>query len=80
VPILATSSIFSTGHIALTGLISGALAAAVALFWNDWLAPTVTWVVLGIYGALRSPIEPRRYEQSRLGATVIAFAVNVMTI
>jgi hypothetical protein len=40
----------------------------------------VTWVVLGIYGALRSPIEPRRYEQSRLGATVIAFAVNVMTI
>ena len=120
---LATSSSFSTGHIALTGLISGVLGGAVALFWlrdrnrvldslalgvltaavvfllrksanmpqlnndglsgfsaNDWLAPTVTWVVLGIYGALRAPIEPRRYEQSRAGATVIAFAVNVVTI
>lgn len=121
--IVAISSIFSTGPIALTGLISGALAAALALFWlrdgnrvraslalgvltaaavfllrksanmpqlnndglsgfsaNDWLAPTVTWVVLGIYGALRAPLEPRRYEQSRAGATVIAFAVNVLTI
>src|SRR5213078_2063762 len=93
---LATSSLFSTGHIALTAAISGVLAAAVGLLWlrgehraldslalgvlsaaavfllrksanmpqlnddglsgfsaNDWLAPTVTYVVLGVYGALR---------------------------
>jgi hypothetical protein len=122
VRILATSSTFSIGHIALIGLISGALAAALALLWlcdrnrivdslalgvltagavflrksanmpqlnddglsgfsaNDWLAPTVTWVVLGIYGAQRPPIETRRYEQARAGPTVIAFAVNVRTI
>jgi hypothetical protein len=30
---LATSSVFSTGHIALTGAISGVLAAGVVLFW-----------------------------------------------
>jgi hypothetical protein len=120
---LATSSLFSTGHIALTGLVSGALAAALALVWlrdrnrvldslvigvltaaavfllrksanmpqlnndglsgfsaNDWLAPTVTWVVLGVYGSLRAPTEPRRYEQTRAGATAIAFVVNVLTI
>ena len=120
---LAASSTFSTAHIALTGLLTGALAAALALVWfhdrnrvldslalgvltaaavfllrksanmpqlnddglsgfsaNDWLAPTVTWVVLGIYGAFRVPVEPRRYGQSRAGATVIVFAVNVLTI
>ena len=120
---LVTSSLFSTGHIALTGLVSGALAAAAALLWlkgerrlidslaiggltaaavfllrksanvpqlnddglsgfsaNDWLAPTVTWVVLGVYAALRPTLEPRRFEQSRAAATVIAFAVNVLTI
>jgi hypothetical protein len=119
----AASSLFSTGHIALTGAISGALAAAVALLWlrdehrlidtltigaltaaavfllrksanmpqlnndglsgfsaNDWLAPTVTWVVLGVYGALRAPTEPRRYQQAGAAATMIAFAVNVLTI
>jgi hypothetical protein len=118
-----TSSIFSTGHIALTGVVTGVLAAAVSLVWlkdqrrvpdgvaigvlsaaavfllrksanmpqlnndglsgfsaNDWLAPTVTWIVLGVYGALRQPTEPRRFEQSRAITTVIAFAVNVLTI
>ena len=122
-PLLATSSLFSTGHIALTGALSGALAAAFAMFWlrgehriadsltlgvltaaavfllrksanmpqlnndglsgfsaNDWLAPSVTWVVLGVYGAVRPPLETRRYQQARAGATVIAFAVNVLTI
>ena len=122
-PASATSSLFSTGHIALTGLVSGVLAAAVAAVWlrgedraldtvalgiltaaavfllrksanlpqlnndglsgfsaNDWLAPTVAWVVLGVYRALRPPAEPRRFDQSRAGATVIAFAVNVLTI
>lgn len=119
----AASSVFSTGHIALTGLVSGVLAAAVAAVWlrgehrthdavvlgiltaaavfllrksanmpqlnndglsgfsaNDWLAPTVAWVALGVYRALRPPVEPRRFDQSRAAATVIAFAVNVLTI
>ena len=120
---LATSSLFSTSHIALTGAISGLLAAAAAIFWlrdehrlldavaigiltaaavfllrksanmpqlnndglsgfsaNDWLAPTVTYVVLGIYGAVRRPTEPRRYQQARAAATAIALAINVLTI
>jgi hypothetical protein len=120
---LATNSVFSTGHIALTGAISGLLAAGLALFWlredhrvldavaiglltaaavfllrksanmpqlnddglsgfsaNDWLAPTVTYVVLGVYGALRPPTEERRYQQARAAATVIALAINVLTI
>ena len=110
----ATSSLFSTGHIALTAAMSGVLAAAVALLWlhdqhrvldtfaigiltaaamfllrksanmpqlnddglsgfsaNDWLAPTVTYVVLGVYGAVRAPTEERRYQHVRAGATAI---------
>ena len=47
---------------------------------NDWLAPTVTYVVLGIYGAVRRPTEPRRYQQARAAATAIALAINVLTI
>jgi membrane associated rhomboid family serine protease len=47
---------------------------------NDWLAPTVTFVVLGLYGAFRPPAEPRRFEQARAAATVVAFAINVVTI
>jgi hypothetical protein len=47
---------------------------------NDWLAPTVTWVVLGIYGALRPASEPRPYQQARAAATAIALAINVLTI
>src|SRR5437763_6747637 len=47
---------------------------------NDWLAPTVTYVVLGVYGAVRAPTEPTRYQQARAAATAIALAVNVLTI
>src|SRR5258708_474783 len=47
---------------------------------NDWLAPTVTFVVLGLYGAIRSPEETRRFEQSRAAATLVAFVINVVTI
>ena len=47
---------------------------------NDWLAPTVTYVVLGVYGAVRAPTEPRRYQQARAAATAVALAVNVLTI
>jgi putative exporter of polyketide antibiotics len=99
-PMMAASYNFSTGHIALTGVVSGALAALFAVFWlrgehrtrdtlaigaltagavfllresanmtelnddglegfsaNDWLAPTVTYVVLGLYGAVRPATE-----------------------
>ena len=121
--VLANSSVFSTGHIVFTGVISGVIAAVFAALWlrgenrkldslaigvltaaavfllrksantpqlnddglqgfsaNDWLAPTVTFVVLGVYGSFRAPSEPRRYEQARAVATVVAFAVNVVTI
>jgi hypothetical protein len=47
---------------------------------NDWLAPTVTFVALGVYGAFRRPSEPRRYQQSAAAATVVALVVNVLTI
>jgi len=120
---LRSSSVFTTGHIALTGLLSGAIAAVIVVLWqrgehrildalaiglltaasvfmlrksanmpqlnddglqgfsaNDWLAPTVTYVVLGIYGAVRPPSEPRRYQQARAAGTVVAFAINVLTI
>ena len=120
---LATSSTFSTGHIALTGAISGSIAAAIAALWlrgehriidalaigvvtaaavfllrksanlpqlnndglsgfsaNDWLAPTVTWVALGVYGAFRPSGDQRRYQQARGAATGVAFAINVLTI
>jgi hypothetical protein len=36
--------------------------------------------MLGVYGAMRRPLEPRRYQQVRGGATAIAFAINVLTI
>ena len=121
--LVLASSTFSTGHIALTGAISGATAGVVAVLWqrgedrvldsvavalltagtvfmvrksanmpqlnndgiggfsaNDWLAPTVTFVVLGVYGAFRVAREPRRYQQARAAITVVVFVVNVLTI
>ena len=121
--VVASSSVFSTGHIALTGILSGVIAALFAVLWlrgtrrtldtlaiglltaaavfvlrksanmsqlnddglegfsaNDWLAPTVTYVVLGLYGAVRPAIEPRRFQQARAAAVVVAFVVNVVTI
>ena len=120
---IATGSAFSTGHIALTATLSGAIAAFIAAVLlrgerrlpdtlaiglltagavfmlrksanmpqlnddglegfsaNDWLAPTVTFVVLGLYGAFRPPSEPRRFEQGRAAATVVALVINVITI
>jgi hypothetical protein len=47
---------------------------------NDWLAPVVTFVALSTYTDLRPPADPRRYAQIRAAATIIAFAVNVITI
>jgi hypothetical protein len=47
---------------------------------NDWLAPILTWVFLGIYAALRPPAEPARFAQLRASVTVLSFVVNVVTI
>ena len=120
---IATSSTFSTGHIALTAALSGGIAAAITAAWqrgehrildtvaiglltagavfmlrksanmpqlnndglsgfsaNDWLAPTITFVALGVYSALRPPSEPRRYQQSAAAATIVALVINVLTI
>lgn len=120
---IATSSTFSTSHIALTAGLSGGIAAVITVAWqrgehrlldalaiglltagsvfmlrksanmpqlnndglsgfsaNDWLAPTVTFVALGIYGAFRPPGEPRRYRQSAAAATIVALVINVLTI
>jgi hypothetical protein len=121
---VAAAGTFSTAHILLTGLVSGALAAALAawalraegqpLDWlaiglvtaiavflfrksanmpqlnndglqgfsaNDWLAPTVTFALISLYGSVRAAgSSDRRFAQARALATISAFAVNVITI
>lgn len=120
---MAAAGTFSTSHILLTGLISGALAAGLAawrlhaerqpLDWlaigvltaiavflfrksanmpqlnddglqgcsaNDWLAPTVTFVLISLYGAVRPEGSARRFGQARALVALGAFAVNVITI
>ncbi|MDE3192018.1 MAG: hypothetical protein KGL94_14500 [Acidobacteriota bacterium] len=47
---------------------------------NDWLAPTLTYVVLGLYAALRHPADDRRFARARALAVLSAFVVNVVTI
>jgi hypothetical protein len=47
---------------------------------NDWLAPTLTYVVLGMYATVRRPSNDRRFAQARAVAVVAAFVVNVVTI
>ena len=47
---------------------------------NDWLAPTLTFVLLGLYGAVRQPRNNRRFAQACALAVIVAFAVNVITI
>jgi hypothetical protein len=47
---------------------------------NDCLAPAFTYVVLSVYADLRGPADARRYAQVRALATLIALAVNVITI
>ena len=121
--IVAAGSVFGSGHIALTGALSGLIAALVAWLWlrgdqrmldtvaiglltagtvfmlresanmpqlnddglqgfsaNDWLAPALTYVVLGLYAAVRPPTPSRRFEQARAAATLVAFVINVVTI
>jgi hypothetical protein len=113
---------FSTGHIALTAVITGLLAiplsywllrprnwidvlaialvtAASVFLWrksanmgqlnddglsplsaNDWLAPVLTYVFLGVYAALRPPADPQRFGRLRALLTVVSLVVNVATI
>lgn len=47
---------------------------------NDWLAPILTYVTLGLYADLRAPADPRRFGQVQALATIAALAVNVITI
>ena len=47
---------------------------------NDWLAPTITFVFLSVYARLRPPRDARRFGRAQAVATLIAFAVNVITI
>jgi hypothetical protein len=47
---------------------------------NDWLAPTLTYVVLGMYASVRRPGNDRRFAQARTLAVLAAFVVNVVTI
>ena len=47
---------------------------------NDWLAPAIVFVALSVYADLFPPPDPRRFGQVRAAATIVAFAVNVITI
>jgi hypothetical protein len=47
---------------------------------NDGLAPTLAYVVLGMYASVRRPGNDRRFAQARALAVLAAFAVNVVTI
>lgn len=47
---------------------------------NDWLAPVIVFTVLSAYADVAPPADIRRFGQVRTAATVIAFAVNVITI
>ena len=47
---------------------------------NDWLAPTLAYVVLGMYASVRRPGNDRRLAQARALAVLAALAVNVVAI
>jgi hypothetical protein len=47
---------------------------------NDWLAPVLTYLFLGLYADIRAPAQIRRYGQARALATLAALIVNVVTI
>lgn len=47
---------------------------------NDWLAPAIVFVALSVYADLFPPPDPRRFGQVRAAATIVALAVNVITI
>jgi hypothetical protein len=47
---------------------------------NDWLAPVMVYVVLGVYELLARARGERRFGQVRALAFLAALAVNVVTI
>jgi hypothetical protein len=47
---------------------------------NDWLAPVMVYVVLGVYELLSRVRGDRRFGQVRALAFLVALAVNVVTI
>ena len=47
---------------------------------NDWAAPALTYLVLSGYADLRPPADPARFRQVRALVTLVALAVNVITI
>jgi len=47
---------------------------------NDCLAPIATWVLLSVYADIRRPPDPAAFGRVRGIATLIALAVNVVTI
>lgn len=47
---------------------------------NDWAAPVLTFVFLGVYARLRPAGDPRRYGQAGALAVIASLAVNVITI
>jgi hypothetical protein len=47
---------------------------------NDWLAPAITYVVLGMYATVRRAANDRPLALARTLAVLAAFAVNVITI
>ena len=47
---------------------------------NDVLAPTIVFVTLALYGAFRRPAGSRRFDQALAAASIVAFAINVVTI
>ena len=79
---LATSSLFSTGHIALTAAISGVLAAAVALLWLHDQRRVLDALAIAILTAAAVFLLRKSANMPQLNdaATSIALAVNVLTI
>ena len=47
---------------------------------NDWLAPAIVFIIISVYAALFPPADSRRFGQVRGAATIVALAVNVITI
>lgn len=47
---------------------------------NDALCPMITSIFLGLYAAIRPPVDPIRYAQVRAALTFLSFVVNVITI
>jgi NhaP-type Na+/H+ and K+/H+ antiporter len=47
---------------------------------NDWLAPMLVYIVLGMYATVRRPSNDRRFGQARALAVLAAFIVNVVAI